>query len=172
MLFALLIVFPTGETSPTSPCHSALQPGLPTLCPERSPEVERPVLYWRGSPQPRGPQRTRAQHGLFTLGRRQLPLPGMTSSDSRSQGGPLGTLPFLQGLGTGFRAHFEGWASTHNGSWAAWAWLPKVTVAFHQLQCKRSNSKTERWAQPTSARPQAGNHPRELQGRTCRGALN
>lgn len=41
------------------------------------------------------------------------------------------------------------------GPRAGSAWLPKVTAAFHQLQGQRSSSTTERWAQPTSAQPQA-----------------
>lgn len=98
----------------------------------------------------------------------------MTSSNSRRTaggqagvragdgGGPLGTPPFLQGLGTAVRPGLEGWARGHGskGPWAGSAWLPKITAAFHQLPCKRSSSNTERWTQPTSAQPQAG-HPSE-----------
>lgn len=92
----------------------------------------------------------RAQHSLFTLGRRQPPLPEMTSSNSRNaaggqagvragdRGGLLGTLPFLQGLGTAFRAGLrDGQADTAEAPGAGSSWLPKIAVAFYQFQCKR-----------------------------------
>lgn len=44
--------------------------------------------------------------------------------------------------------------------------VPKVTAAFHQLQGQRSSSTTERWAQPTSAQPQA-RQPSETWWQDC-----
>lgn len=52
------------------------------------------------------------------------------------------------------------------GPRAGSAWLPKVTAAFHQLQGQRSSSTTERWAQPTSAQPQA-RQPSETWWQDC-----
>ena len=117
-----------GETPPTklpqsSACHPALhlgggwwhRPALTvTLGPCGRLRLACVVLLWRGQPAVPTPRahpeaRQRAQHGLFTLGPCQPPLPGMTSSSSHSGwvGRSQGPGRALAALGEARQGHYH-----------------------------------------------------------------
>lgn len=147
------------------------------------PRPERTVLFWKGQargPAPPSSSASRgtpaAQFGLFTLGPCQPPLPGMTSSSSHSGWASRASDVYSATLGEACWGHYPSFGAGPGDTaakdpGAGCVWLPKITVAFHQLQGKRSSSNREVGPAHISSDTNWEPHQKVPWGRARRGAL-